>query len=205
MSMTLYYTPMTSATRVYWAIEELAVPCEKVKVDLQAGEQRKPEYLKLNPNGKVPLLVIDGRPIFESLAQLIWLGETYGVDKGLYPAPGLDRAEALKWMVWGAVTFGDALTRVMRNTHERYPAEERNAKAAESGKKEVAALIGIVDAQLAGRDYVMGANFTLVDVMLAGAVTFASRLGVDTTPFKNVAAWTGRCMSRPALAKAMQA
>ena len=91
MSLTFYYTPMSSATRVHWALEELGVPYEKVKMDLAAGDQRKPEYLALNPNGKVPLLVGDGTPIFESLAILLHLGETYGVEKGLFPAPGLER------------------------------------------------------------------------------------------------------------------
>jgi glutathione S-transferase len=204
MGLTFYYTPMTSATRVFWALEELGVPCEKVKVNLQAGEQRKPEYLKLNPNGKVPLLVVDGKPIFESLAQIIYLGETYGVDKGLYPPPGVERAEALKWMVWSSVTMGEALSRVMRNTHERYPADERNAHAAESAKKEIANLIRILDEQLAGKQYVLGSNFSFADLSLAGAVGFSLRLGIDTSSFANVTAWTARCMGRPAAARAMQ-
>src|SRR5215470_5576285 len=130
MSMTFYYTPMSSATRVHWALEELGVPYEKVKMDLGAGEQKKPEYLALNPNGKVPLLVADGTTIFESLAILLYLGETYGVEKGLFPAPGLARAEAFKWMAWAQVTLGDAIMRIIRNG-DRFPAEQRNAAAAE--------------------------------------------------------------------------
>src|SRR6266516_4392854 len=79
MGIVFYYTPMSSATRVLWALEELGVPFDKVKVDLSKGEQRQPEFLKLNPNGKVPTMVIDGQPVFESLAMLLHLGETYGV------------------------------------------------------------------------------------------------------------------------------
>src|SRR5437868_5895333 len=71
-SLIFFYTPMSSATRVHWALEELEVPYEKKKLDLTKGEQRTPEYLKLNPNGKIPLIVADGRPIFESLAQLLF-------------------------------------------------------------------------------------------------------------------------------------
>ena len=55
-----YWSPRSSATRIYWALEELGIPHEKVKIDTQAGDQRKPDYLALNPNGKVPLIVDDG-------------------------------------------------------------------------------------------------------------------------------------------------
>lgn len=132
--LTFYYTPMSSATRVHWALEELGVSYEKIRVDLAAGEQKKPEYLALNPNGKIPLLVAEGEPIFESLAILLYLGERFGVDKGLFPAPSPGRAVAFKWMAWGSVTLTEALFRYMRNTSERFPADERNAKAGESAK-----------------------------------------------------------------------
>src|SRR5262245_42256389 len=119
MSMTFYFKPMSSATRVHWALEELGVPYERVKLALD-GDQRKPEFLALNPNGKVPLLVVDGVPIFESLAQLLYLGETYGVDKDLFPKPGVARAEAFKWMCWASVSVHDAIVRVIKNG-ERVP------------------------------------------------------------------------------------
>ena len=79
MSLVYYYSPMSSAVRVTWAIEELDVVCERVLVDFRKGETKTPDFLKLNPNGKVPLLIVDGHPIFESLAILVYLGETYGV------------------------------------------------------------------------------------------------------------------------------
>src|SRR4051794_2962025 len=105
MSLKFYYSPMSSATRIHWALEELGVPYEKIKVDLAAGDQKKPEYLALNPNGKVPLVVDDGTVIFESLAILLHLGENYGVAKGLFPAGGKDRSEAFKWMSWASGTL----------------------------------------------------------------------------------------------------
>lgn len=204
MSLTLYYTPMSSATRVHWALEELGIPFEKVRVDLAAGEQRKPEYLALNPNGKVPLLVADGAPIFESLAILLYLGERYGVDKRLYPAEGTrERLEALKWMCWTSVSLHDALSRFLRNASERFPAEERNPKAAESAKKELETMLGILERHLAGKPYVLGNDFSLADVSMAAFMPFLGRLGVDFGPFKEINAWVGRCTSRPALGRAM--
>lgn len=203
MSLTFYYTPMSSATRVHWALEEVGAPYEKVKISLADGEHKKPEYLKLNPNGKVPLLVVDGRPVFESLAQLLHIGETYGVDKGLFPAPGLDRAEAFKWMAWGSVTLSEAFMRILRNG-ERFPEEERNAKAKEAAMRDASALFGILDDHLSSRAYVLGEAFSLVDVSIASYVPFAARLGIDTQPLSHVQGWVARCMSRPALARAMQ-
>ncbi len=83
MSITYYLRPdVYRGPGHSWAIEELGVPCERVKVDIQKKETKTEAFLKLNPNGVVPLLVVDGLPIFESTAILLYLGETYGVEKG---------------------------------------------------------------------------------------------------------------------------
>jgi glutathione S-transferase len=202
MAMTFYYKPMTSATRVHWALEEIGAPYEKVRLNLD-GDQRTPEYLKLNPNGKVPLLVIDGHAIFESLAQLLVLGETYGVEKGLFPAPGLERAEAFKWMAWVSVSVHDAVVRVIKNG-ERAPEDERNPKARAAAIKEIEQHFGILDAHLHGKEYILGRSFSLADCAVAAFASFAGRLGVDLAHVPNVGAWSGRCMARPALGRAMQ-
>ena len=203
MSMTFYYTPMSSATRVHWALEEVGVSYEKVKMDLGAGDQRKPEYLAKNPNGKVPLLVVDGTPIFESLAILLYLGETYGVDKGLFPAPGLERAEVFKWMVWSGVTMGDALMRIIRNTTDRFPEEQRSAKAGEAAKKDLVDCWAIADKALEGKEYLVGGRFTFADLAVGGFAPITARFGVDIGHLKNVQALAARCTSRPALMKVM--
>jgi glutathione S-transferase len=202
MSMTFYYKPMSSATRVHWVLEELGVPYEKVKMNLD-GDQKKPEYLKLNPNGKIPLLVIDGHPIFESLAQILYLAEAHGEAKGLFPKLGIERAEAFKWMTWVSVSVHDAIVRVILNG-DRVPEEERNPKARERAVNELGGYVAILDQHLAGKSFVMGEAFSLVDCTTAGIVPMLTRFGVDTSTYKNVQAWTGRCMSRPALARAMQ-
>jgi glutathione S-transferase len=202
MSLTFYYKPMSSATRVHWALEEVGAPYEKVLMKLD-GDQKAADYLKLNPNGKVPLLVVDGHPIFESLAQLLYIAETYGVEKGLFPAPGVERAEAFKWMCWGSVTMYDAITGCIKNG-DRYPEDQRNAKARERSIKELVACFAMLDEHLADKEYVLGKNFSLVDCSLAAFVAFAARLGADISALKNVQAWSGRCMQRPALGRAMQ-
>jgi glutathione S-transferase len=204
MGIVFYYTPMSSATRIHWALEELGIPYEKKKLDLSAGDQKKADYLALNPNGKVPLLVDEGVPIFESLAILLHLGERFGVEKGLFPAPGMARAEAFKWIAWAQVSLGDVISRLFRNTMDRFPAEERNAKAAETAKREAAEHLLILEKALAGKDFLAGKQFSLTDLAVAGACMVLGRVGVDFGPYPSVQAWVARCTSRPALARAMQ-
>src|SRR6185437_3265067 len=95
MSLTFYYSPMSTAVITELVLDELAVPCERIRIDLKKGESRTPEFLRLNPNGKVPMLVHDGIPIWESVAITLYLGEIFGVAKGLYPEPGPERGEAM--------------------------------------------------------------------------------------------------------------
>ncbi|PCC66707.1 glutathione S-transferase [Nannocystis exedens] len=200
MSITFYYTPRTSATRVHWVLEELGVRYEKVKVDLRAGEQHKPEFLAINPNGKVPALVVDGTPMFESLAIILYLGDRFGVDKGLWPRVGTgEHAEALTWIVWGSVTLGGTIFRIFFNTHEWFPAESRNAAQAEAARKEFEAELKILDQRLTGRDYLVGRDFTLVDAANSSALAWAlTFIKLDISAYPAVAAWIDRCVNRPA-------
>lgn len=198
MSIVFYYAPMSSATPIHWALEELGIPYEKVKIDTQAGDQKKPEFLKINPNGKVPVLVHDGVPIFESAAIMIHLGETFGVDKGLFPAPGPQRGEAMKWIVWCNVSVGEALSRYHRNISDRIPAEQHNAKAAEVGKEDTLALLRVLDQALQGKSYLVGDRFSLADLHLASWVSYIGMFGLDLAPYASIAAWSERCLKRPA-------
>jgi glutathione S-transferase len=201
MSITYYYAPMSTAVRATWAVEELGVPCERIKVDIQKKETKTDAFLKLNPNGTVPLLVVDGTPIFESTAILIYLGETYGVDKGLYPPPGLKRAETLKWIVWANVGFFDPMNRFIRNTASYIPAEQHNAKTAEAGKKDLGAAMEILDKTLTGKSYLVGDEFSLADLAVSSYFGWLKFMGFDYSSYKNVSAWADRCLGRPAATK----
>ncbi|WAS98556.1 glutathione S-transferase family protein [Nannocystis punicea] len=200
MSITFYYAPNTSASRVHWVLEELGIPYDKVKLDLRAGEQHKPEFLAINPNAKVPALVVDGTPMFESLAIIIYLGDRFGVEKGLWPRVGSgEHAEALAWSVWGSVTLGGTIFRLFYNTSEWFPAESRNAPQAETARKEFEAQLGILDQRLRGREYLVGDHFTLVDAANAAAIAWAlSFIKVDTTRLPDLSAWLERSTQRPA-------
>lgn len=202
MGLTFYYSPMTTATLTHVVLEELGVPYEKVKLDLQKGETATPEFKRINPNGKVPCLVHDGVALWESAALTMYLGETFGVDRGLYPPLGTRRGEAMAWIAWTNVTLGDAVQRFARNTTEWIPVEQRNAAAGEQARKDVAELLGVLDAHLATRQFLCG-EFTLADSHLNSICDWMKFLKLDTTPFPNVVAWGQRCGARPAYQRVM--
>ena len=201
MSITFYYAPMSTASVTQLVLEELGVAVEKIKLDIAKGETKTPEYKKLNPNAKVPCLVHDGTPIWESAALTMYLGETFGVDKKLYPAPGPRRGEAMMWVTWTNVTLGEAVYRVSRNTSWA-PEEQRNAKAAEQGVKDVQDLLKILDGALAGKAYLLG-DYTVVDTHVHAFTDWLRHMKTDFSSFPNIAAWSERCGARPAYKKVM--
>lgn len=200
MSMTFYWAPRSTAGITELVLEELGVPCERVSLDIGKGDTKKPEFLKLNPNGKVPVLVHDGTVIWESAAITMYLGETFGVEKKLYPVPGPKRAEAMKWIVWTNVTLGDAVGRFTRNTTDWYPADQQNAKAGEAAKNDVTDCLRILDDAVRGRQFLLG-DYTLADAHLNGIIGWLQMLKIDFAPFPQVQAWSQRCSARPAYVK----
>lgn len=202
MSLIFYRANMSTATITDLVIEELGVPCERVTLDIRKGDTKKPEYLKLNPNGKVPTIVHDGVVIWESAAITIYLGELFGVEKGLFPAPGTERGVATKWIVWANVTLGEAAGRWARNAGEWGPADEKNAKAGETAKNDLFACLRILDEALQNSQFLLG-SYSLADTHVNSMVDWLRYMKLDLSSLNNVEAWGARCAARPAYAKVM--
>jgi glutathione S-transferase len=218
MSLTFYYAPMSTASLTEAVLAELGTPCDRVKIDLSAGDTHKPDFLKLNPNGRVPVIVHEGTPIWESAAITMYLGELFGVEAKLYPAPGPKRGEAMKWITWSNVTLAEAAGRLSASlpTGEQgaveagsvdwVPPEERSAialeKALEKAKADLAVCFGILDSALAGKSFLLG-DYSLTDTHLQGIVGWIASMGVDLSAFPNILGWLQRCGERPALAQMM--
>jgi len=214
MSLTFYYAPMSTASITEAVLAELGTPCDRVKLDISAGDTRKPDFLKINPNGRVPAIVHEGTPIWESSAITMYIGEVFGVDAKLYPAPGLKRGEAMKWIAWGNVTLAEAASRlsaslptnsegaVQSNSQDWVPTEQRSAIAAEKAKADIALCLRILDGGLEGKSFLLG-DYSLADTHLQGIVGWIGTMEVDLTQFPNVIGWLKRCSERPAIAKLM--
>jgi glutathione S-transferase len=203
MSLVFYFSPMSTATMTDVVIEELGVPHDRKRVDLRAGDNKKPEFAKLNPNMKVPTIVHDGVVIWESAAITMYLGEQFGVAKGLWPAAGPRRGEAMKWVVWTNVTLGEAVYRRGYNGDWAEPGTG-NPKALEKANADIAELLGVLDGSLAGKQYLLGAEFTLADAHLNSFCDWLRHSKIDFAKYANVNAWSERCSARPAYKRVME-
>jgi len=200
MSLTFYFAPQSTASVTNLVLEELGTPHERVKLDIKKRETHTPDFLKINPNGKVPTIVHDGVAIWESSAITFYLGETFGEKAKLWPAPGLKRAEAMKWVVWTHVSLGEAVYRWARNTMWA-PDDQKNAKAAAAASKEIRELLQLLDGALADRPFLTG-EYTLADTHVNSFVEWLRHMKIDMEGLAHVNAWTKKCDERPAVSRA---
>jgi glutathione S-transferase len=205
VTIKLYSWPMSSGTRVAWALEELALPYEYVQLDARQQEHRSPKMLALNPHGKVPTLTDGDLKLFESCAILLYLGNRYGTAKGLWPAPGGQAlADAVCWTVWSMTELGPYLMQYLYHGLDSpvsYQPADRSKAAAEYNHAQLGRLLEALEARLEGRDHLMGA-FSLVDVAAASQLLLGTKFGLKLEGHARVAAWCRRCGERPALKRA---
>ncbi|HEX8739163.1 MAG TPA: glutathione S-transferase family protein [Casimicrobiaceae bacterium] len=205
MSIELYSWPQSSGTRVSWALEELGLAYEYIRIDGKKAEHRTAQYLAINPQGKVPALVDGEITLFESGAILLHLGEKYGVDRHLWPAAGGQaRADALSWTVWASADFDNYLMQYAYHGLDSpvsYKPEDRSKAAAEYSHSQFVRCLDALQARLDGREYLLG-GFSLVDVAVASWLQLGSLLGVKLDSHPRVVDWVGRCSDRPACRRA---
>lgn len=206
MSLKLFAAPMSSATPVVDALAELGIDCEITMLDLQAGDQKRPAYLAVNPHGVVPTLVVDGTPLFETVEILQWLGEHHGVERGLWPAAGTpERLVALSWTSWAYVSYGALVYTLNFAQSPHVDASLHHAPLAAAVLSRIDAALGRLDAQLAKQPFLLGDAFTLVDLTVAGVVTYSTYCGVPVDAHPHVQAWLQAFRSRPAYRKTWEA
>lgn len=204
MAIKLYSWPHSSGTRVSWALEELGVPYEYVALDAKKLEHRAPQYLAVNPHGKVPGLVDGELAFFESGAMLLHLGEKYGVEKKLWPAAGQARADALCWTVWAVADFGNYMMQYAYHGLDSpvsYQPEDRSKACAEYNRSQFVRGLDALQARLQGREYLLGA-FSLVDIPAASWLQLGVMFGIKLDSHPRVADWVKRCSERPACQRA---
>lgn len=192
----LYWHPMSSATPVACALAELGVPHERVKIDITTGEQRRPDYLALNPNGKVPTLTVDGAPMFEALAIELWLGHTYGVKGGLWPASGTpEHLQAMSWSTWAYVTYGAQVFRMQAAKNMGTPDDSHGTAA----HKALDELLTVLDGRLSERPWLLGDTYTLADLIVASVIGYSVYLGAPVADHPTTLAWLQKVQARPAM------
>jgi glutathione S-transferase len=163
--MQLYELGPTRSIRVRWTLQELGVPFESVLVNIPKGEHHRPEFLKLNPAGKLPVLVDGDRVLTESVAIVLYLAEKYPA-KELLPADLAERGQAYRWLLFAATELEQPLWRITRNT-SLYAEEERQPSDVAIAQREFREAAAIASDHLNGRAFVAGDRFGVADVVMA--------------------------------------
>jgi len=193
--MKLYSNPVSNnCRRVLATIEELGLDnVEVVNVDLGKGAQREPEFLALNPNGKVPVLVDGDRKIWESSAIMHYLAHGTPLEP-----KGSELIEVIRWQSWDIAHFGPNLLKVV---WERVVKPMRGAEPDEAivkaGLEGVARFAPVLDAALEGRDFLVGDKLSLADLAIASNVALAAPARIDLEPYANIRRWYAGIADRP--------
>ena len=185
----LYGEPRSRAFRCVWMLEELGLEFEWIPTSFSNGESRAADFLAINPNGKVPVLVDGDTTVWESLAINHYLADTY--DGGLKPCGSREVGEAYRWSFWAMGEFeGPA------------DAAARRSAVLEDGWATPA--LTVLDEALADRAWLLGDRFSVADVNVSVMLVRPAIAAVGLEDFSRVSAWWGRCVARPAFERMRQ-
>jgi glutathione S-transferase len=179
--------------KALWAAEELNLKYQRIDAGMEHGVVKTPDYRKMNPNSLVPTIDDDGFVLWESHAIVRYLAAKHGAGT-LWPADLKQRADSDRWMDW-AFTFQASLRAVFWGLI-RTPAEKRDLKAIEDGKKRCGELLAIPDQALAHRPYVVGNSLTIGDIPLGCHVQLWMRLPIERPSHPNLERWFERLGTR---------
>jgi glutathione S-transferase len=196
-SLRIYGIARTRAYRALWMAMELGLDYEHLPIEIGDTGARSPEFLAINPNGRLPVIVDDGFVLFESLAITLYLAKKHGK---LYPATLEGEARAWQWSFW-AIAEVDRGVNIWSLHAVRLPPQERNAALREEALKVIAAPFKVLDAALAKTPYLLGDDFTVADLNVAAVISRAIDMDLSAVP--HLAAWLARCLDRPAARAAL--
>lgn len=202
MALKIYGVARSRAFRTLWMAGELGLSYEHVKTNF-TGDTRRPEYLAINPNGHVPAIDDDGFRLWELMAINLYLAKKHGSGAGgLYPQALEDEARVWQWSFWGMTEVERPALTVLLNRIG--PEDQRDAAAADEAERALAAPLKVLDAALTGAPYLLGEQFTVADLNLAGILAWARQARVNLAEFPKAEAWLKACHDRPAAQAARQ-
>lgn len=206
----LYSLPTPNGVKVSIMLEEVGLPYEPHLVDITKNESWTPEFLSLNPNGKIPAIIDPdgpgGKPLalFESGAILVYLAEKTGK---LLPADPARRYETLQWVFFQMAAVGPMFGQ-LGFFHKFAGREIEDKRPLERYRAESQRLLGVLDGRLAGRDWIMGDEYTIADISLLGWVRnligfYGAGDLVAYDSLTNVPGWLERGLDRPAVQRGL--
>jgi GSH-dependent disulfide-bond oxidoreductase len=204
MTIQCYSWPTPNGHKVHIMLEECALPYEVHGVDIGAGEQFAPAFLKISPNNKIPAIVDpdgpDDKPIslFESGAILLYLAGKTGK---FLPKDTAGKYRVMEWLMWQVGGFGPMLGQAH---HFRIYAPERIQYAYDRYTNEAKRLYGVLDKQLGKQEFVAGKQYSIADMAIFPWCRSAANQGIDWADFPNAKRWFDAIEARPAVQRAVQ-
>jgi glutathione S-transferase len=195
----IYGIARTRAFRALWVANELGLDYEHLPIEIGDAGARTPEFLKINPNGRLPVIVDGDFVLFESLAITLYLAKKHS-NGGLYPGSLEGEAKAWQWSLW-AVTEVDRGVNIWSLHAVRLPEAERDAGKRAEALKVLEAPFRVLDAAVSKQPHLIGGDFTVADLNVAAVISRAVDMDLSGNP--NLKAWLMRCLDRPAARAAL--
>ncbi len=207
----LYSLPTPNGVKVSIMLEEIGLPYEPHAINIGQNETWGPEFLSLNPNGKIPAILDPNGPggkplaLFESGAILIYLAEKSGKFLSVDP---VQRIETIQWVMFQMAAIGPMFGQ-LGYFHKFAGKDIEDKRPLERYRAETQRLLGVLETRLDGRDWIMGDDYTITDISIVGWVRnlvgfYGAGELVDYASLKNVPAWLERCLARPAVQRGLE-
>jgi GSH-dependent disulfide-bond oxidoreductase len=199
----VFYWPTPNGHKIPLFLEEAGVPYQITPVNISKGEQFAPDFLRISPNNRMPA-IIDHTPtdggapisVFESGAILLYLAEKTGK---FLPADQRGRFTAIEWLFWQMAGLGPMTGQY---GHFNVYAPEKIPYAIERYTRETQRLLGVLDTQLVGREFICGKDYTIADMACYPWISPYSKAPIDLEQFAEVRRWQATIAARPATARA---
>jgi glutathione S-transferase len=201
MATKLYYAPGACSFASHIALEELGAPYETQKLILADGDQKKPEYLRINPRGRVPTLVVDNKVLTENVGILTYIGGGHP-EAGIWPKKTWDQAKLLSTLAWLSNTVHPAYGHIVRA--ERYATEDASKEDIKAkGRANFQGYLEEIDNLLGGHKWSIANQYTVADGYLLVFYRWANRMKMPVNDWRNYSALAQRVLARPAVQKVM--
>ena len=195
---TLYGISSSRAFRSIWAAEEIGLDYDHVPTSFR-GDNQKPEFLAVNPNGRIPALVDGELQLFESMAINLYLTKNYGAR--LLPEGAAGEAKVLQWSVWGISEIEPLQMQIVVKQFFT-PEDKRDAEVVSRATQALARPLGVLNTALGEGQYLLGEEFTIADLNVAGVMDLLMMLQFDFSQWEHVARWLKACQERPSYSSA---
>jgi glutathione S-transferase len=191
----LYGNPRSRAMRCLWMLEEMGEPYQLIEKSTRTDELQSADYVRLNPNARIPTLVDGDFVLWESMAINLYLAQKYAGP--MHCADSKVLGLAAQWSFWAMLEMEAMLLDLLQH-RAVLPEFARDASYAERDELLLRKPLGILDDTLTGREHLAGWQFSVADLNVASILVWGKMGRLDLSPYPNVARWLDSCLARPA-------